>query len=56
MVLRTLTTQKKKDTDAAGKAAAATHKGKNAATVTLNDLKDMVLPLLEREGYYDPTP
>jgi hypothetical protein len=47
---------KKVTLDAEGKAQAAVHKGKNKATVTLNDLKDMVLPLLEREGYYDPTP
>ena len=56
MAQRKLTSQKKRDADAAGKSARAAHKGKNAATVTLNDLKDMVLPLLEREGYYDPTP
>ncbi len=42
--------------NAEGKSFALTHKGKAKAAITLPELKDMVLPLLEREGYYDPSP
>jgi hypothetical protein len=56
MVVTRVVLAKQVAADAEGKSQAAVHKGKNKATVTLNDLKDMVLPLLEREGYYDPTP
>jgi hypothetical protein len=56
MAIKRLVPEVVAEANAQGKSAAQTHKGKAPATVTLNDLKDMVLPLLEREGYYDPNP
>ena len=56
MGLKSILSGKRKTISADSKAAKAQHKGKSKAQVTLPDLKDMVLPLLEREGLYDPNP
>ena len=56
MAIKRLVTAERAARNAEGRAARDTHKGKAPAAITLPELKDMVLPLLEREGFYDPNP
>ena len=56
MAVKKLVDTKRSQLNAEGKAMKKLHKGKPKNSITLPDLKDMILPLLEREGFYDPTP